>query len=74
MYESGMILFQLIQKMIEKANKKIDMKLITKRCQAGETSKKDFIKCEDKRKRKSPSNKPYIWYCKSYKRVIVSEK
>ena len=74
MYESVKILFQLIQKMIEQANEKIVMKLITKRCQAGETSKKDFIKCEDKRKRKSPSNKPYIWYCKSYKRVIVSEK
>ena len=72
MYESVKILFQLIQKMIEQANEKIDMKLITKRCQAGETS--HFIKCEDKRKRKSPSNKPYIWYCKSYKRVIVSEK
>ena len=72
MYESVKILFQLIQKIIEQANEKIDMKLRTKRCQAGETC--HFIKCEDKRKIKSPSNKPYIWYCKSYKRVIVSEK
>ena len=37
MYESVKILFQLIQKMIEQASEKIDMKLITKRCQAGET-------------------------------------
>ena len=43
MYESVKILFQLIQKIIEKANEKIDMKLRTKRCQAGKSSKKDFI-------------------------------